>query len=171
TDVLLFLRDRDGRAGRRLRLLRDGLQGADVRAHRGGARPGPGGGGRGSGAGLTRRIRRATVAEPREPIRASRPAPKIARTVTTSLPERPATPATGPTMTTHRRFATSAATLLSLLAASAAAPAQSTVRASVDAAGGESNQWSGCTWLGESPAFSADDRWVAFESLASNLVS
>src|SRR5262249_10777583 len=115
--------------------------------------------------------RRATVAEPREPIRASRPAPKIARTVTTSLPERPATPGTGPTMTTHRRFATSAATLLSLLAASAAAPAQSTVRASVDAAGGESNQWSGCTWLGESPAFSADDRWVAFESLASNLVS
>jgi len=74
-------------------------------------------------------------------------------------------------MPTNHRSAAPAATLLVLLAASATAPAQSTVRASVDAAGGESNQWSGCTWIGESPAFSADDRWVAFESLASNLVA
>jgi Tol biopolymer transport system component len=74
-------------------------------------------------------------------------------------------------MPANHRSAAPAATLLALLAASATAPAQSTVRASVDAAGGESNQWSGCTWIGESPAFSADDRWIAFESLASNLVA
>jgi hypothetical protein len=74
-------------------------------------------------------------------------------------------------MPTHHRFAAPAATLLALLAASATAPAQSTVRASVDASNGESNNWSGCTWVGESPALSADDRWVAFESLASNLVA
>ncbi len=74
-------------------------------------------------------------------------------------------------MPTIHRFTAPAAALLLLLATPATAPAQSTVRASVDASNGESNNWSGCTWIGESPALSADDRWVAFESLASNLVS
>src|SRR5262245_21008856 len=73
-------------------------------------------------------------------------------------------------MSDLRRFAATGGTLLALLAASGTAAAQSTVRASVDAAGVEGNDWSGLTWLGGAPALSADRRWVAFESLASNLV-
>src|SRR5689334_7235431 len=73
--------------------------------------------------------------------------------------------------TNHRRFAAPAAMLFALLAASAAAPAQSTERVSVDAAGVEGNNWSTCPWSGESPAISADGKWVAFDSLASNLVA
>jgi hypothetical protein len=71
---------------------------------------------------------------------------------------------------TNFRFGVSAATLLGLLAASATAFAQSTTRVSVDASGVEGNGYSG-SYYGESPAISADNRFVAFESLAKNLVS
>jgi hypothetical protein len=73
-------------------------------------------------------------------------------------------------MSTSRRLAASSGALLAFAVVSGTVAAQSTVRASVDAAGVEGNDWSGLTWLGGAPALSADRRWVAFESLASNLV-
>jgi hypothetical protein len=73
-------------------------------------------------------------------------------------------------MSAIRRIAAAGGTLLALLAESGTAPAQSTVRASVDAAGVEGSDWSGVSWLGDAPALSADRRWVAFESLAKDLV-
>jgi hypothetical protein len=73
------------------------------------------------------------------------------------------------TKPTNFRIGVSAATLLGVLAASATAFAQSTTRVSVDSSGAEGDDWSGL--YGESPAISADNRYVAFESLAKNLVS
>ena len=70
----------------------------------------------------------------------------------------------------NRRFSIFSASLLGLLAANGIASAQTTVRVNVDSTGAEANGWSGSNWLGESPAISADNRYVAFCSVASNLV-
>jgi hypothetical protein len=74
-------------------------------------------------------------------------------------------------MITHPRIAATVASSLVLLAASVPASAQTTTRVSVDGSGAEGNDWSGSTWAGGSAAISADDRYVAFESLARNLVA
>jgi hypothetical protein len=73
-------------------------------------------------------------------------------------------------MSTSRRLAASSGALLAFAVVSGTVAAQSTVRASVDAAGAEGSDWSGVSSPGGAPALSADRRWVAFESLAQNLV-
>jgi len=74
-------------------------------------------------------------------------------------------------MSTSRRLAASSGALLAFAVVSGTVAAQSTVRASVDAAGAEANDRSGELWNHESPALSVDGRWLAFTSQANNLVA